>query len=295
MFNIQDTSHLTVKEQLAYQRFVDQLMDVELPTRPYIKLTSFELIDETLLSSKVGGTPFLKSFDDIPVDANDEHMALLFQINLSDLPDEQEIIPAKRGLIQFWISADEDLYGCDFNKVSEKVNNRLIYIEDLETGLTFEAIKAHFEELEIDEDVLPYRGVIGFDFELSEQSIVQSASEFHPIMDDIWKKANPDFDYKQNISEHIELMHVVHKTFSSNDVFHQIGGYPFFTQEDPRYGFEDLSDFDTLLIQIDSDNVADDTDASIMWGDCGVCNLFVRHEDLAQMKFDDYIYNWDCL
>lgn len=295
MLNIQDTHHLSEKEQLAYQRFVDQFKGTELPTRPYIKMTAHELTNESLLSSKVGGTPFLKSFDDIPFDENDAPMALLFQINLSDLPDEQKIIPTKSGLIQFWISVDEDLYGCDFFMVSKQENNRLIYIEDPETNFSLDEIQTHIEQLDMEIDVLPYSGVIGFDFELNEQSIAQSVHEFQPIVDDIWKKANPDFDYKQNLSEHIELMEVMHKTFSTEDVFHQIGGYPFFTQEDPRYGYEDLSDFDTLLIQIDTDNIENSDDASIMWGDCGVCNIFVRNEDLTQMKFDEYIYNWDCL
>lgn len=90
MLNIQDVSHLSEEEQTVYNRFVESVKQSNLPVRPYIKMELSEMQDETLLKSKIGGVPFLKSVDDIPLDENIEPMALLAQINLSELPEEQK-------------------------------------------------------------------------------------------------------------------------------------------------------------------------------------------------------------
>ncbi|EPY17425.1 hypothetical protein AGDE_16257 [Angomonas deanei] len=37
-----------------------------------------------------------------------------------------------------------------------------------------------------------------------------------------------------------------------------------------------------------------DSEGDMMWGDCGVCNLFIDPDDLAARRFDRVWYNWDC-
>ena len=74
-----------------------------------------------------------------------------------------------------------------------------------------------------------------------------------------------------------------------NNSGHRIGGYPFFTQFDPREG--EMEDYQVLLLQIDSDNI---DDQEIMWGDCGVANFFMTLEDLRKLDFSRVLYNWDC-
>ena len=49
--------------------------------------------------------------------------------------------------------------------------------------------------------------------------------------------------------------------------------------------------YDTLLLQIDSTKKGN---AKIMWGDLGIGNIFIKPEDLLALKFDDYMYTWDC-
>jgi len=65
----------------------------------------------------------------------------------------------------------------------------------------------------------------------------------------------------------------------------RIGGYPYFTQYDPRY--EDYRRHTALLLQIDSDE-------DIMWGDAGVANFFITPEALERCDFSKVLYNWDC-
>ncbi len=71
-----------------------------------------------------------------------------------------------------------------------------------------------------------------------------------------------------------------------NEYGTRMGGYPFFTQEDPR-SQNDSVKRDVLLLQIDSDD-------EIMWGDCGVANFFISEEDLEDKDFSNVLYNWDC-
>lgn len=66
---------------------------------------------------------------------------------------------------------------------------------------------------------------------------------------------------------------------------HQIGGYPYFTQEDPRYDFDKEKDF--LLLQMDSDR-------HFGWGDAGVANFFIEQSKLESLDFTEVLYNWDC-
>jgi uncharacterized protein YwqG len=69
---------------------------------------------------------------------------------------------------------------------------------------------------------------------------------------------------------------------------HKIGGYPYFTQSDPREYKEDYNDY-ILLFQMDTDD-----ENGIMWGDSGVANFFILPDDLKNKDFSNVLYNWDC-
>ena len=101
-----------------------------------------------------------------------------------------------------------------------------------------------------------------------------------------------DFEFSKKITD----------AFAQDDIFvdeycetfsgsgHRLGGYPFFTQTDPREYNEFIQDY-VLLLQIDTDNV-DGKD--IMWGDSGVGNFFIHPDDLRKRDFSKVLYNWDC-
>ena len=70
---------------------------------------------------------------------------------------------------------------------------------------------------------------------------------------------------------------------------HKIGGYPFFTQDDPRLHLTDTIEPYQLLFQMISDDEAD-----IMWGDAGVGNFFIQPSALETLDFSRVIYYYDC-
>ena len=77
------------------------------------------------------------------------------------------------------------------------------------------------------------------------------------------------------------------------DCAHQLGGYPYFTQYDPRFEYRssEATKYTELLFQIDSQF---DTKWDLCWGDAGVRNLFISRENLEALDFSDLLYNFDC-
>ncbi|MDE5565193.1 MAG: DUF1963 domain-containing protein [Oscillospiraceae bacterium] len=74
---------------------------------------------------------------------------------------------------------------------------------------------------------------------------------------------------------------------------HKIGGFPDFTQGDPRDGgIKDGENYDFLLFQLDSDY--DGGHTNVIWGDSGIGNFFISSENLRRLDFSDVLYNWDC-
>ncbi|MGK7918678.1 MAG: DUF1963 domain-containing protein [Trichodesmium sp.] len=72
---------------------------------------------------------------------------------------------------------------------------------------------------------------------------------------------------------------------------HQLGGYPNFTQEDPRFNPE-YEDY-ILLLQIVSD-YGSYGENDICWGDAGIGNFFIKPSQLKALDFSQVLYNWDC-
>ena len=79
-------------------------------------------------TSKFGGVPYIAQDAQAPVDAEGNQLALLAQINCTELP-ENDIYP-KEGLLQFWISRD-DSFG-----LNSKGTNVVKYIKDIDENIT---------------------------------------------------------------------------------------------------------------------------------------------------------------
>jgi uncharacterized protein YwqG len=65
----------------------------------------------------------------------------------------------------------------------------------------------------------------------------------------------------------------------------RLGGYPSFTQGDPREHFKSLGDVSLLTL---------DSTTGIMWGDGGVAQFLVGEAALRRGDFTEVVYNWDC-
>lgn len=291
MLNIQDVSDIPEDEQLAYKKFIDALKESDVPTQEYVRMNLSKLENETLGQSKIGGVPFLKSLDDIPVDVKNAPMMLFAQINLSELPEGQTVFPSNKGLLQFWVSGNDEGYGMGIESLEDTKNSKLIFIEDVTTTLTLDEIQSHFSKFEFEETPIS-GGAFKISYSLGKQYLSPADYRFQEIVVPIWNEVNPDMEIETIFDGYDGAVEAIYETLLPEQPIHQLGGYPYFTQEDPREFEEELQVYDQLLLQIDTD---DDEGVDIAWGDGGISNILMKSEDLKAMNFEHYIYTWDTL
>ena len=118
---------------------------------------------------------------------------------------------------------------------------------------------------------------------------------FGPLFAEKWNALRPDapvtgtWDMHELVPERLRDYDATYQP-GWEAAFHQLGGYPYFTQDDPRPG--QYEDFDTLLFQLDSDMPSGGD--LVLWGDCGVGNFFINRDALKRRDFSKVLYNWDC-
>jgi uncharacterized protein YwqG len=250
--------------------------------QPYLEIKIAPNSHLTWWQSKFGGLPYLPKNVEYPKSIRGDYLFLLAQINFAELPHLNSF--PKQGIIQFYI-ANDDLYGASFEYPIKQDEFRVLY---------FPEPKNHADDLITDfnflsnssEDSLPIVGSFSLDFTQKKAPISFSDYYFEKLL-----KASID-----NIDRdrYYELIDWYEEHFPSNG--HRIGGYPFFTQFDPREKFSDVQEpYNVLLLQIDTDYQDEWEDrGDIMWGDAGVCNFFIQESKLKQLDFTEVFYNWDC-
>lgn len=246
---------------------------IETTFKPYVKISAKKDASLSLWQSKFRGLPYLPKSQQYPKGSNGRPLFLLAQINFEEIP-KLEPFPTK-GILQFYI-ADDDLYGLDFDDMTSQENFRVLF---------FPEITKDESRLLTDFDFLP-----SFDYApVSDPCSLTFAQHFEPI-------SAVDYQFEQKIFDDsppepreklFAIWDIYAETFPSNG--HKLGGYPDFTQSDPRGYDKYYGRGFNLLLQIDSDDKA-----NIMWGDVGIGNFFIREGDLKKSDFSTILYSWDC-
>ena len=250
-------------------------------------------IDEnlTIFDSKFGGIPYLPKDFEVPCDSsNHEQFALLAQINCAELP-ENNLYP-KVGILQFWIGRD-DLIGLEDDY-------KVVYFENIDNTITKEEVLTKYKPLDPNnyDQYTPFdptNAEFGLTFEKGISTITTADYRFENIIISAIHELYPDEEVARLYSDLDEDVHEYLYT-SVKGLKHAIGGYPNFTQYDPRgYNSEEgeQSPYDIMLLQVESE-WKKDNDVEIIWGDCGVGNFFISEENLKNRNFEDVLYNWDC-
>ena len=229
-------------------------------------------------SSKVGGFGYLPKDIDYPKNKEGKPLLFLAQINFDEMPDLDPF--PKQGILSFYIDIFDDLYGLNLEKPNDTSDYRVFYFSDLG--------QPSYSEAEQESFFSPYPMDDVYKVVQKEQKMVGSISEMLPIVDSV--------EFKKEIGkEFYEFMEgkisdeQTDQILESQPIESEIGGYPFFTQSDPREDDQELANqYDTLLFQLLSD------DDNVMWGDCGVANFFINRQKLQNLDFSDVMYNWDC-
>lgn len=216
-----------------------------------------------IAASKFAGYPYLPKTSQYPKDLNGRAMQLLAQINFSEFP-----FPApfpQQGLLQFFVS--ENAYN-----FSDTVNRQDYFFvhyyestnEDATTDFPHMNESFPIEKNYALEYVLRSEPVSATDYRLS--NFIPNASSYM-------------FEDGQTFED------VYLSTFLGAN--HKIGGYPYFIEDDFRKNSPFLQRYDTLLLQIISND-----EEGIMWGNSGVVSFFINREKLKQLDFTDiYFYS----
>lgn len=211
-----------------------------------------------------------------PISASGKKMRLLAAFFCSELP-KNDIFP-QRGVLRFYISPD-DYYGASFDNYEEmnvQKEFRVLFDED---ELAFSS-SSYFG---VANEQFPVYGSYRPRFTLEQDGMSIFDFRFEETMVHILENCEGEAvaDYQDEAFRE-----------GINPMGHKLGGFPCFTQEDPRGDNLAFQKYDTLLFQLDSEYASGD--AQIMFGDSGVCNFFIPSENLKRHDFSDILYTWDC-
>ena len=274
-------------------------IDEKIPPKPMVKLVPSRSDRElSVFDSKLGGTPYMPADFEYPTGRSGifegRPLRLLAQLNFEKLP-HIENFPDK-GILQFFCSDDEEdgVYGLNFDNRTEQNGFRVIYHENI---IADESRILPKEKLPTFTDGgygFPFKGEFMLKAETAEMCPV-SAEDYHfeKILLEVLNKISGK-EYKKIYELGGKEEKICEKIYEIRACEHTcIGGYPFFTQDDPRGYTKELADYDVLLFQCDS-SCEDNSEDEIMWGDMGVANFFITEKDLKNRDFSRVAYNWDC-
>lgn len=246
--------------------------------KPYIKISTTPN-NTQFWESKFGGLPYLPQGINYPKNAKGDYLKLLAQLNFSEIPSLDKF--PHQGILQFYIDAEDELYGLNFDNLMNQDGFRVLYFPEV-TQITDQLV-TDFQFLEISEfSSSPILGEFALNFTLNYSPIPESNSNFEQYF--------PRSDDEGLLDIYYDWFN---EYFRLEDNDHKIGGYPNFTQEDPRFNPQ-YKDY-ILLLQIDSDyNNGWGSEHEICWGDAGIGNFFIHPAKLQALDFSEVLYNWDC-
>lgn len=197
----------------------------------------------------------------------------------------------EKGILQFYIDGNDEagLMGLNLDDLITQDKFRVLYFENVEEDLS----KLKYENIdnEVVSSPLDANANYSIEFFLEKQYMTISDYRFHEMsFSKDMTQADLDSEERSSNEDDCSMIDAYYKKFSGE--VHRIGGYPFFTQADPRDGSKNLQEYE-LLLQLATD-YSEDKGVSIMWGDAGVGAFFIRPEDLKKCNFTNVLYNWDC-
>lgn len=262
-------------------------------TEPVIRFTLDSSGEPGIFESKVGGTPYLPRDMAWPLDSKGFQLQLLAQIDcaaLTGLPDFPHT-----GLLQFFFGMD-DVFGMDFDDQVSQKDFRVLYHETVDLSVTAEEVRDKKAAAPVPEGDLAYYtplyGAYGIRFApAAVQHVTESDYRAWAMFLQKWNELHgTDFKTQWDYYQATKINHEF-PAHEGKGPWHQLGGYAYFTQEDPRWS-GDYDELDLLLFQLDSDGQGKQD--LVLWGDCGIANFFINREALKRRDFSKVLYNWDC-
>ena len=283
---------ITSMDQVTEKHVLEILNQIQSGTlRDVVKIiTSDE--PAAFAGSKLGGTPYIPGHGRAPVDSRNRQLRLLAQLRLSELPAGSPLSAlSNEGMLQFWV-LDDDIYGLAMdNDYTANDTSRVIYYDSVDETITEQECAAKYAPWVEDESYFPFEGEIRILFQpICKEGISSCDYTFPDMFATAWNEQHPKCPITSPFSLPDRATGCIFEE-ENGGYGHKIGGYPAFTQEDPRDITEEFTEYNILLLQIDS-QITDEYE--IMWGDMGVGNFFITPKDLERKDFSKVFYTWDC-
>lgn len=252
------------------------LIDLLAPTQKSMVKISLQSVDPNTvdpLASHLQAAPY---FENDPNQFSQlKGFKLFAQINFAHVPQVDPDLPT-RGILQLYFSMDN---ACNYGLFFKQVNGK-----DLGFKVVFWA------EPTLEKHHTPFSQPLSFDGSRRDQAFFPGAKtcrmDYQPSANLLLPTDEVACATFSSITQSIEAQGLMDAWYQTgNNPQHHIGGYAFFTQSDPRSIDTDW----VTLLQIDTDD-----DVDLMWGDCGVANLFIPRLALRQGQWGACLYNWDC-
>ncbi len=225
--------------------------------------------EPTILDDKIGGKPYLPIGEEYPKNKNGEPLALLLQVNLKNI--DLDGYP-KKGILEIYTDKDVD-YPCQYSIKYFKED--LEYQTDLPNVDSSHYIVRNGLKISLSKDIC-YMSINDYRFIKIMCDIVNqvygTAFNTYDDLDDYFT----EFSWYDKLSDECENPSIT------------VGGYPDFTQQDPRYDIKENKD--ECLFKLDS--MEDLKTFSI--GDSGILFVLISKEDIQKCNFENGFVDWDC-
>ena len=271
------------KFKISDQRLQELAKRLEKTRRTVIRISTKKAKNLSLFTSKFGGYPFWPKNLEYPKTPDGSPLILIAQFNLNELP-QNDLLP-NSGILQFFIADSDHDWGIKLGGTILNINTglfKVVYHPNI--NLSKNSLITDFNFVHKDPD-FPLQNEFTLNFTLDTELISIDDYRFRNTIqeEEVYKRIVEEYDdnllKKLNLTAHFY-------------VSHKIGGYLYYTQNDPRADQDLFTDFKEpfeLLFQMDSD-----ANANIIWGDLGVANFFIQPTDLKNLNFKNVLFNWDC-
>lgn len=243
-----------------------------------------------LYDNKIGGTPYFPKNMEYPKGSNNQPLVLLAQLNFDTIPHIEPY--PKTGILQFFITPN-DIYGLNWDNLDVQKDFRVIYHSTIadETQTPPEIILEHKYDVPFvgEYKLIPNEITTMVGDASSETFVDEFVSNFNKMAD---KEIQNMFGSPLKSIMDLDDGSIEELCQRNSRKKAHIGGYPHFTQYDPR-DKQRYSKYDLLLFELDS--IHDKKkNIDIMWGDCGIGNFFISQANLKECNFSEVLYNYDC-
>lgn len=227
--------------------------------------------EPSILDDKLGGFPYLPVGEEYPTDEKGNPLSLLLQVNLKKI--KLKNFP-NQGILEVFTNNDYPCIsairlfkdGLEYQKIFPKLNYKYPFIsKPLKISLTKDVAYMSLNDYRIDKTLCPIlKKVYGVE--------VESLMEFIDLFEN-----DSGWTWHEDFYNQLNTLSIT------------LGGYADFTQTDPRFDKNNLTE---CLFKIDSgiNQIPD-----IQIGDSGIIFGLISKTDLINQNFDNAMVDWDCL